>query len=129
VHVVTVATWTNDGTRFPEAVHQVTCRRVAQSHGGHDRAPAAVRGALPDGVTVFDDAYPGFANLDADVLMALCEATMTAVNNGGTIYVTRGWHSPASQQQLLREAVTKYGSQEEAARWVATPTRPPMCHG
>ena len=32
-----------------------------------------------------------------------------------------GWRSPAYQERLLREAVSKYGSEAEAARWVATP--------
>jgi LAS superfamily LD-carboxypeptidase LdcB len=37
--------------------------------------------------------------------------------------VDSGWRSPAYQQRLLREAITKYGSEKEAARWVATPKR------
>ena len=35
--------------------------------------------------------------------------------------VDSGWRSPQYQEHLLQEAVSKYGSQEEAARWVATP--------
>ena len=35
--------------------------------------------------------------------------------------VDSGWRSPAYQERLLHEAVWKYGSEEEAARWVATP--------
>src|SRR5688500_7567653 len=35
-------------------------------------------GALPDGVTVFDDEYPGVANLGPDLLHALREATTEA---------------------------------------------------
>jgi zinc D-Ala-D-Ala carboxypeptidase len=35
-------------------------------------------------------------------------------------YVNSGWRSPAYQNQLLREAVSLYGSEEEAAQWVAT---------
>jgi LAS superfamily LD-carboxypeptidase LdcB len=37
--------------------------------------------------------------------------------------VDSGWRSPAYQEQLLRAAVSKYGSEREAARWVATPDR------
>src|SRR5687768_324494 len=33
-------------------------------------------GELPDGVTVFDDEYPGVANLDADLLESVREAAM-----------------------------------------------------
>ncbi len=36
--------------------------------------------------------------------------------------VDSGWRSPEYQEQLFREAVSKYGSDEAAARWVATPS-------
>ena len=36
-------------------------------------------------------------------------------------YVDSGWRSPEYQEQLLRTAVSKYGSEEEATRWVAAP--------
>jgi zinc D-Ala-D-Ala carboxypeptidase len=77
-------------------------------------------GALPDGVTVFDDRYPGVANLDPDLLQALREAATDAGDDGIEFYVNSGWRSPEYQDQLFREAVSKYGSEEEAARWVAT---------
>ena len=77
-------------------------------------------GALPDGVTVFDDQYPGVANLDPDLLQALREAATDADDDGIEFYVNSGWRSPEYQGQLFREAVSKYGSEEEAARWVAT---------
>ena len=77
-------------------------------------------GALPDGVTVFDDQYPGVANLDPDLLQALREAATDAADDGIEFYVISGWRSPEYQDQLLRKAVSKYGSEEEAARWVAT---------
>ena len=38
-----------------------------------------------------------------------------------SVLVDSGWRSPAYQEHLLREAVPKYGSEAEAARWVATP--------
>ena len=41
-------------------------------------------------------------------------------DDGIEFYVNSGWRSPEYQDQLLREAVSKYGSEEEAARWVAT---------
>ena len=77
-------------------------------------------GVLPDGVTVFDLRYPGVANLDADLLQALREAATDAVDNGVLLSVTSGWRSPEYQDELLREAVSRYGSVKEAARWVAT---------
>ena len=45
-----------------------------------------------------------------------------AATDAGIVFVVdSGWRSPAYQEHLLQEAVAKYGSQEEAARWVATP--------
>jgi D-alanyl-D-alanine carboxypeptidase len=79
-------------------------------------------GAVPDGTTVFDDEIPGVANLDPALLSALRRAATDAAGNGVEFVVDSGWRSPAYQQQLLHEAVLKYGSEAEAARWVATPT-------
>jgi D-alanyl-D-alanine carboxypeptidase len=79
-------------------------------------------GAVPDGTTVFDDGIPGVANLDADLLGALRQAAMHAADEGVEFVVDSGWRSPEYQEQLLDEAVLKYGSDEEAARWVATPS-------
>ncbi|MEQ4206363.1 M15 family metallopeptidase [Actinopolymorpha sp. B9G3] len=77
--------------------------------------------AVPDGVTVFDDEYSCVANLASDLLGALRQAATDAADDGVTFYVNSGWRSPDYQNQLFREAVLKYGSEEEAARWVATP--------
>ena len=78
-------------------------------------------GAVPDGTTVFDDGIPGVANLDPALLGALRHAATTAADDGVSFVVDSGWRSPQYQEHLLQEAVSKYGSQEEAARWVATP--------
>jgi zinc D-Ala-D-Ala carboxypeptidase len=78
-------------------------------------------GAVPHGATVFDDEIPGVANLDSDLLGALRQAATDAADDGVEFVVDSGWRSPAYQEQLLHEAVLKYGSEEEAARWVATP--------
>ena len=43
--------------------------------------------------------------------------------------VDSGWRSPEYQNQLLREAVSEYGSEEEAARWVATAETSPHVSG
>ena len=77
-------------------------------------------GALPDGVTVFDDQYPGVANLDPGLQQALREAAADAAQDGVEFHVISGWRSPKYQSRLFREAVAEYGSEEEAARWVAT---------
>jgi hypothetical protein len=78
-------------------------------------------GAVPDGTTVFDDAVPGVVNLDPALLRALRGAATDAAADGVEFVVDSGWRSRAYQAQLLREAVSKYGSADEAARWVATP--------
>lgn len=78
-------------------------------------------GAVPDGVTVFDDEVPAVANLDRALLGALREAAADAAEDGVELYVNSGWRSADYQEQLLRDAVAEHGSAEEAARWVATP--------
>jgi D-alanyl-D-alanine carboxypeptidase len=97
------------------------------AHHPHDSLPRDHHGAVgeadgvvPDGVTVFDDAFPAVANLDPALLGALRQAATDAAGNGVELFVDSGWRSPEYQDQLFREAVSEYGSEEEAARWVAT---------
>jgi zinc D-Ala-D-Ala carboxypeptidase len=87
----------------------------------HRGALGEADGAVPDGATVFDDGIPGVANLDPDLLGAVRQAATAAAGDGVEFVVDSGWRSPEYQEQLLREAVSEYGSEEEAARWVATP--------
>jgi zinc D-Ala-D-Ala carboxypeptidase len=86
----------------------------------HRGALGEADGAVPDGATVFADEIPGVANLDPDLLGALRQAAIDAADDGVQFFVDSGWRSPEYQNQLLREAVSEYGSEEEAARWVAT---------
>jgi zinc D-Ala-D-Ala carboxypeptidase len=90
-------------------------------HTEHSGVLGEADGVVPDGTTVFDDGIPGVANLDPALLGALRHATTDAAVDGVELYIDSGWRSRDYQNQLLREAVSKYGSQEEAARWVATP--------
>ena len=78
-------------------------------------------GVVPDGVTVFDDQFPAVSNLDPVLLRALREAATDAASDGVELVVNSGWRSRAYQEQLLDEAISEYGSKEEAAQWVATP--------
>jgi zinc D-Ala-D-Ala carboxypeptidase len=89
-------------------------------HGDRHGALGEADGVVPDGVTVFDDEFPAVANLDPALLGALRQAATDAAGDGVEFHVDSGWRSPEYQEQLLREAVSKYGSEEEAARWVAT---------
>jgi LAS superfamily LD-carboxypeptidase LdcB len=91
-------------------------RRASSSRGALGEAD----GAVPDGTTVFEE-IPGVANLDPALLGALRRAAIDAAHNGVELFVDSGWRSPGYQEELLDEAVARYGSPEEAARWVATP--------
>jgi D-alanyl-D-alanine carboxypeptidase len=92
--------------------------------GRPERPPAGplgeADGAVPGGATVFDD-LPAVTELDPDLLDALREAAADAADDGVEFVVNSGWRSAAYQEQLLREAIAEYGSEEEAARWVSTP--------
>jgi hypothetical protein len=90
--------------------------------GALPRSLGEADGAVPDGTTVFDDGVPGVANHDPALLAALRRAARDAAHDGITFFVESGWRSPAYQEHLLDDAVAKYGSRAEAARWVATPT-------
>jgi LAS superfamily LD-carboxypeptidase LdcB len=79
-------------------------------------------GVVPDGVTVFDDGYAAVTNLDPDLRAPLRRAATDAAVRRVTFVVDSGWRSAAYQERLLRAAIATYGSAEEAARWVATPT-------
>jgi hypothetical protein len=92
-------------------------------------APGQADGVVPDGTTVFDYQIPSVANLDPALLAALRQAATDAADDGVEFYVNSGWRSPAYQNQLLREAVATYGSEAEAAQWVATAATSPHVSG
>jgi hypothetical protein len=81
--------------------------------------PSRVRG----GATVFDDTDPAVANLDQALLGALRDAASDAAGDKVAFHVNSGWRSAEHQEQLLRDAISEYGSEAEAARWVATPEK------
>ena len=87
-----------------------------------DGAVGVDDGVVPAGTTVFDGDVPAVANLDAGLLAALRRAATDAERDGVEMRVNSGWRSVDYQEQLLDQAVSKYGSRAEAARWVATPT-------
>jgi zinc D-Ala-D-Ala carboxypeptidase len=108
----------------PSDVLRSEHRGLRSEHRGlrseHRGAFGEADGAVPDGATVFDDEIPAVANLHPDLLGALRQAASEAADDGVEFVVDSGWRSPEYQNQLLREAVSEYGSEEEAARWVAT---------
>jgi zinc D-Ala-D-Ala carboxypeptidase len=95
----------------------------------HRSALGEADSAVPGGTTVFDDEIPGVANLDPGLLGALRQAATDAADEGVEFFVESGWRSPEYQEQLLRVAVSKYGSEEKAARWVATADTSPHVSG
>jgi hypothetical protein len=113
----------------PAAIVHVTPGATATPGGDHGRRFGAADGVVPDGTTVFDDEVPGVANLDPTLLAALRQAAGDASDHGITFLVESGWRSAAYQEQLLREAISRYGSEAEAARWVATPETSPHVSG
>ena len=86
----------------------------------HRGALGEVDGVLPEGTSVFADGVAGVTNLDPALLDALRAAAVAAADDGVEFFVDSGWRSPEYQNRLLREAVAEYGSEQEAARWVAT---------
>ena len=107
------------GHQMPRSSSRPAASPVDAPH----RALGEAGGAVPDGTTVFDDEIPGVAKLDPSLLGALRRAATDAADEGVELVVDSGWRSPAYQEKLLDEALVKYGSAEEAARWVATPNR------
>ena len=94
-------------------------------YGSLRRADHGVPGAppmeVPAGTTVFENAHPAVVNLDSELLRAVRQAATDAAGDGVEFSVNSGWRSRRDQERLFREAVAKYGSETEAARWVATP--------
>jgi D-alanyl-D-alanine dipeptidase len=85
---------------------------------------SAADGLLPDGdpVSPFDEQLPAIARLKPDLLAAVQAAATAADADGIAMVVTSGWRSAEYQQRLLDDAVQKYGSAQEAGRWVKSPS-------
>jgi hypothetical protein len=86
-------------------------------------------GNVPDNVSVSDTKLPAVVRLDPALLFALRRAATDAKADGVRFVVNSGWRSAEYQARLLREAVKEYGSEAEAARWVATPQTSPHVSG
>ncbi|KQQ00546.1 MULTISPECIES: M15 family metallopeptidase [unclassified Rathayibacter] len=80
-------------------------------------------GYVPDDapLSIFDESAPAVSGLDPALRAAVQAAAAAAEADGQEMSVTSGWRSAAYQAELLEEAVTTYGSLEEARRWVSTP--------
>src|SRR4051794_36049021 len=103
----------------------VAALAVAAGLFGHQSSVAS----SSTGVTVLDTDVPAVANLDPALRGALRQAATDAADDGVELVLNSGWRSAAYQERLLDEAVAKYGSRVEAARWVATPSTSPHVSG
>ncbi|KQZ85146.1 peptidase M15 [Microbacterium sp. Root166] len=108
----------------PSAPSSISAAPMAPPTGEIPRGGAGVLtesdGLLPPAVSVFDDRYPAVGNLEPALLAAVRQAATDAADEGVEFVVNSGWRSALYQDKLLRDAVSEYGSEEEAARWVAT---------
>ena len=123
--VVTVATL---GILFHQSVSLATAsfgETLRNAAGGLTQAD----GVLPDDATVFDGQYAAVANLNPDLLSALRHAATNARNDGIVLYINSGWRSRSYQNELLSQAVAEYGSEQQAAKWVATADTSPHVSG
>jgi zinc D-Ala-D-Ala carboxypeptidase len=109
------------GYQLPASSSSTPAPSIDVPRTEHRGALGEADGAVPDGTTVFADEIPAVANLDPDLLGALRQAATDAAGDGVEFLVDSGWRSPDYQEQLLQDAVSEYGSEAEAARWVATP--------
>lgn len=74
-----------------------------------------------DTIDPFDETHPAISGLDDDLRAALQAAAQDARAAGVDFWVTSGWRSTGYQQSLLDRAVDRYGSLDEARRFVKTP--------
>jgi hypothetical protein len=105
-------------TGAPGPPHDEPGRRALTPGGGLSSS-----GRVPADVSVFTDKFTAVTKLDPALLSALRRAATAASADRVAIHVTSGWRSAEYQEQLLRDAISEYGSEEEAARWVATPEK------
>jgi zinc D-Ala-D-Ala carboxypeptidase len=112
------------GDQLP-ASSSSTAAPLSDAPGGEPRGPRDE----PDDVVATPRPVRDGGNLDPALVAALRRAATDAAYDGVEFYVKSGWRSPEYQQQLLDEAISKYGSEAEAARWVATPETSPHVSG
>ncbi|MCK2035356.1 M15 family metallopeptidase [Microbacterium sp. SSW1-49] len=106
---------------------QSTATGEAMPNGAIDGsvvAPSEADGVIRDGdqPTVFDVDRVAVSKLDPALLAALQRAATDAADSGVTFLVNSGWRSPVLQDRMLQDAIAHYGSEAEAARWVASST-------
>jgi hypothetical protein len=106
---------------YPAVSSSAAALAVDVLHYGRSFSAGGADGVLPARTTVFDNDVAGVANIDSALLAALRRAAANARPAGIEFLLNSGWRSPRYQAHLFRAAVSTYGSEREAARWVARP--------
>lgn len=85
--------------------------------------PSQQTGHIAEGApaTLADVELPAIARLDPALLDAMRQAERDASADGVRFEVTSGWRGARYQQWLLDDAIRRYGSEELARQYVATP--------
>jgi zinc D-Ala-D-Ala carboxypeptidase len=117
------------GSQLPASSSSTAAPPIDAPRSEHRGSPGEPDKAVPDGATALLQDSPAVTNLDPALLDALRQAATDAAGDGVEFVVNSGWRSPEYQEQLFREAVSEYGSEEEAARWVATADTSPHVSG
>lgn len=102
------------------------CSTAAAGSSSVDNMVGVADGRIDDaaGIPLSDNEHPAIRNLDPALWQAVQRAATDARQQRGVEFrLTSGWRSKAYQQELLDEAVAKYGSLDEAREHVNTPER------
>jgi hypothetical protein len=100
--------------------------QVNTASAGTASALTAEAGHIPQGtvITLDDDHVPAISRLNPSLLAALRQAEADAVADGiPSFQVTSGWRSEGYQQWLLEDAVERYGDEDIAGQYVASPDK------
>jgi len=123
VGIVALAVTAQASPQVRHGIHGLVDQVAPSAPGVFEESPE--HGFIETGKTIelSDDHLPAIANLNPDLLEAARQAAAAAEEEQGLhVVVTSGWRSTAYQQWLLDQAVARYGSADEASKWVATPT-------
>lgn len=102
----------------------VTAALLVSACGTSAAAPLGdADGVIADSISPFDTAKAAIHNLDPALLAAVRQAAKDARQHGIDVKITSGWRGKAYQQQLLDDAVHKYGTLEAARQYVNTPDK------
>ena len=66
-------------------------------------------------------ATPGATTLNSELQRRFDEAKDAAKKDGINLYIQSGYRSLELQRKLFNDAIEKYGSTDEASRWVSPP--------